>query len=108
LQTLVQTPALHAAVAPGTLFGQTRPHMPQLLTLLSCVSQPFCAFASQLPQPLLQVGAQLPAAQLVVPCALVQAFAQRPQCATLLLSVTSQPLLAMLSQLPKPALQLAT
>jgi hypothetical protein len=54
-----------------------------------------------------QLGAQAEAAQLVLPCAFVQAVAHAPQCATLLLNVTSQPLLAIPSQSAKPAVQLA-
>jgi hypothetical protein len=56
------------------------------------------AFESQLPQPLLQVGAQEPAVQAVLPCALVQAVPQLPQFATFVASVTSQPLAAVASQ----------
>jgi hypothetical protein len=54
-----------------------------------------------------QLGAQAELAQLVLPCGFVQAVAHAPQCATLLLNVTSQPLLTVPSQSAKPAVQLA-
>jgi hypothetical protein len=107
LQVTSQTPALQIGVPPVAP-GHVRPHVPQLLTVLSAVSQPFGRELSQSPNPVLQLGAQVEPEQLVVPCALVQAAPQAPQCAVVLASGVSQPLLALLSQLPKPPLQLAT
>ena len=43
------------------------PQLPQSLEVVSEVSQPLSALPSQLPQPLLQLGRQLPAAQEVLP-----------------------------------------
>ena len=83
------------------------PQPPQLVSVLSAVSQPLRVLASQLPQPLLQTGAHALAAQLVVPWALVHAVPQLPQFDTLLASATSQPLATLASQLAKPELQLA-
>src|ERR1700712_5910177 len=54
--TVEQIPALHTGVPP--LAGQTLLHIPQWLTLVSAVSQPFRLFASQSSQPLLQGGTQ--------------------------------------------------
>jgi hypothetical protein len=100
------TPALQVAVPPPA--GQTLPHTPQLLTVFSAVSQPFGRELSQSPKPVLQLGAQVELEQLVVPCALVHAAPQAPQCAVVEASAVSQPLLALPSQFPKPPLQLAT
>jgi hypothetical protein len=58
---------LQTALAPASEVGQTLPQLPQFVSVLSAVSQPFCESASQLFQPLLQVGAQEPAEQLVLP-----------------------------------------
>ena len=101
-------PELQTAVAPAIEFGHTLPQPPQWLTVFSAVSQPLRVLPSQLPQPLLQVGAQFPPLQLVLPCAFVQAMPQPPQCATFEAKVTSQPLATLLSQFAKPELQLAT
>jgi hypothetical protein len=79
-------------------FGQTLPQPPQLVTVSSAVSQPLRGSLSQLPQPLLQVGAQVPLAQLVEPWALLHAMPQLPQFAVLDASVISQPLAAFASQ----------
>jgi hypothetical protein len=43
------------------------------------VSQPLVGLPSQFVQPELQVGAQTPPVQLVVPCALVQTVPHEPQ-----------------------------
>ena len=72
--------------------------MPQLLTVFSAVSQPFGRLVSQSPKPDEQLGAQTDATQLVLPCALLQAVAQLPQCAVVVASATSQPLAAAPSQ----------
>jgi hypothetical protein len=74
------------------------PHIPQLLTVLSAVSQPFGRLASQSPKPAVQLGVHADATQLVLPCALLQAVAQLPQCAVEVASATSQPLAAAASQ----------
>jgi hypothetical protein len=100
-------PELQTAVAPAIAFGQTLPQLPQLVRVLSAVSQPLRGLLSQLPQPLLQVGAHVLAVQLVLPCALVQAVPQLPQFDVFVASVTSQPLATFASQLAKPELQLA-
>ena len=78
------------------------PQPPQLVSVLTAVSQPLRRLLSQLPQPLLHTGAQVLAEQLVLPCALVHAVPQLPQFETLVASVTSQPLATFVSQLAKP------
>jgi hypothetical protein len=100
-------PELQTGVAPGIEFGQTLPQLPQLVSVLSAVSQPLRALPSQVPQPLLQAGAQAPPAQLVLPCGLVHAMPQPPQFDTFVARVTSQPLVTFASQLAKPEEQLA-
>jgi hypothetical protein len=74
----------------------------------SAVSQPLRELPSQSPQPLLQLGAQELAAQLVLPWALVQAIPQPPQFDTFVVRLTSQPVATFASQSAKPAEQLAT
>jgi hypothetical protein len=60
---------------------------------------------SQLPKLALQLAIeQLPLVQAGVPFAAVHAVPHAPQLATVLLRLTSQPLAALLSQFPKPAL----
>lgn len=73
--------------------------------MLRFVSQPPAGFESQSPNPELQVGLQTPAVHVVVPFALVHAVEQSPQCVVAVDRSTSQPLVALLSQLPKPELQ---
>jgi hypothetical protein len=93
-----QIPELQIGVPPVTA-GHTLPHVPQLLAVVSGVSQPFGRLVSQSPQPVLQLGVHNDDAQLVVPCAFVHAVPHIPQ---LLLSVrreTSQPFVGMVSQL---------
>lgn len=97
--------ALDAQLVVPCGLAQVVPQAPQLVAvLLRSVSQPFVALPSQLPKVPLQTGTQAPLAQLVVPCPLVQALPQDPQLATAVLRVTSQPVEANPSQLPKPPL----
>jgi hypothetical protein len=80
-------------------------HPPQFASVVSGVSQPFAALASQLPKPELQVPmAQVPDAQLALALARVQVVPQPPQFETVV-SGASQPFAALASQLPKPGLQ---
>src|SRR5262245_60763925 len=88
-QIVEHTPDEHTAVPPFA--GQTWPHMPQLPTVVRGVSQPLRLSPSQLSQPLLHTGTQLPAAQLVVPCGLLQASPHAPQLGVLVVSLISQP-----------------
>jgi hypothetical protein len=74
--------------------------MPQLLMELSAVSQPLGRLVSQSPKPLEHDGAHVEPTQLTLPCALVHGLVQLPQCAALVASVTSQPLLTVPSQSP--------
>jgi hypothetical protein len=102
-----QVPTLQLAVALAR--EHARPQAPQLVTLVSVlVSQPLAALPSQSPKPRPQVISQRPAAQRGVPFWLEQSAPHAPQCATLDASATSQPLAALPSQSPKPALHEAT
>ena len=79
--------------------------LPQFVSVVSEVSQPLLALASQSPKLRLQLGEHRPAAHVVVPFELTQTVPQTPQL-LLVLSDASQPLLAKPSQLPKPALHM--
>ena len=57
------------------------------------------------PNPALQVGTQLPPVQTVDPLPFEQPAPHAPQFAVLVLRFDSQPLAALPSQLPNPALQ---
>jgi hypothetical protein len=78
--------------------------VPQFVTVVVAVSQPFLAFPSQLPKPALHVGTQAPAVHTVVPLGFVHASPHPPQCGTEVWVLVSQPLFGLLSQLPKPEL----
>jgi hypothetical protein len=69
------------------------------------VSHPFCRLPSQLANPGLHVGAQLPATHVAPPFAFVHACPHAPQCAVVVDVLVSQPFAAKPSQLPKPAAQ---
>jgi len=85
------------------------PHAPQCAVVeVVEVSQPLGRLASQSPQPAVQLGTQLEAAQLVVPWALLQAMPHAPQCAVVDVVGVSQPLGRLASQSPQPAVQLGT
>jgi hypothetical protein len=90
-----QTPPTQFGVPPAA--EQTLPQAPQLVTLLSDVSQPLLAMPSQSAYPAAHDGTQVPDGQLVVPLALVHVTPQAPQLVTLL-SDASQPLPALPSQ----------
>ena len=96
-------PAAHVAPA-----GQAMLHPPQCDALTAVfTSHPLAVFASQLAKPVVQAPSpHMPPTQVAAPFAGVgQTIPQRPQCATVVLVFTSQPLAAFMSQLPKPALQ---
>jgi hypothetical protein len=98
-------PAVHEGVPFAVL--QVSPQVPQLPTDVSVlVSQPFVGLLSQLPKPALQDATpHAPPTQAAVPLVVVHAVPQAPQFPTLVARLVSQPLLASLSQSPKPALQ---
>jgi hypothetical protein len=84
--------------------GHVTPQPPQLVLVLSALSQPLAILPSQLPQPALHVAiAQLPVAQVAVALVLEQLTPQPPQLVVVLVGV-SQPFEALPSQLAKPAL----
>jgi hypothetical protein len=74
---IAQLPAEQVAVAFWSEHGT--PQAPQFDVLVSAVSQPLLAFASQLPHPETQVGTHAPLVHAVVPCAFVQGLVQEPQ-----------------------------
>ncbi len=95
-------PEAHVALPLLTL--HVRPHIPQWLLLLSAVSQPFAGIASQLPKPAVQLErVHAPAVHAAAPLANEHALPHIPQCAVESREV-SQPLAALPSQSPKPAL----
>jgi hypothetical protein len=98
-----QTPAVQAVV-PFELL-QVMPQPPQFEVVVVAVSQPLRALPSQLPNPALHVGTHALPVQVVVPFAFVQASPQPPQFGTDVVVSVSQPLFGLLSQLPKPELQ---
>jgi len=105
VQAIPQVPDVQLGVPLAPLHGA--PQLPQWLRLvLKLASQPLPrASPSQLPKPDVQVMPQAPPEQVAVPLAELQAPPQLPQFGTLLLVLTSQPLVrALASQLPKPAL----
>ncbi len=90
--------------------GHAVPHIPQwvVLTRVSA-SQPLAALMSQSAKPGSQVKPQAPAAQVDIALALAgHALPQVPQCARVVRVSTSQPLAALMSQLPKPSEHEAT
>jgi hypothetical protein len=109
-------PALHETswqvpVAQDTLAfvaEQATPHPPQSVVVRRFVSQPLFGLPSQLANPDAQVGAQAPAVQLVAPLAFVHATPHAPQLVRLVPRLASQPFAALPSQLPNPALHVAT
>jgi hypothetical protein len=79
----------------------TRPQEPQLL--------PFVCRSTQAPlQRVCPEGQGVVQTPLTQVCPLAQARPQAPQCAVLVWRFSSQPFVALLSQLPKLGLQLAT
>jgi hypothetical protein len=68
--------------------------------LLVFTSQPLSTFPSQLALGAVQAMEQFPPLQEAVPPTVLQTFPQVPQWLVLVLVLASQPLLAMLSQLP--------
>src|SRR5689334_13004763 len=78
---------------------------PQCVLLVRMsVSQPLATLLSQLPKPVLHDTPQLLAVHEGVLLFVEHTVVQVPQCRTSEVRFTSQPLLALLSQLPKPEL----
>jgi len=90
-----------------TPVAQVPPQRPQWATLVErSTSQPLAAFPSQSPKPGLQVKPQVPLPQVALAWAgAAHARPHAPQCEVLVRVSTSQPLLALPSQSPKPAAQ---
>lgn len=81
------------------------PHVPQLVVVLSCVSQPLAGFRSQSAKPVLQVPlVQVPVLQLAAALGKLHATLHAPQ-SVFVLSGLSQPLLGRPSQFAKPLAQ---
>jgi len=100
------TPEVQAVVPFAAVHRS--PHAAQLATVPRLASQPLTTLPSQLPNPAPQAIAHAPAEQLGVPPAELQAVAQLPQCAVLVVVSVSQPSPAEPLQSPKPVLQLVT
>jgi hypothetical protein len=99
----VHVPVAQLSVAPAK--SQVALHALQLVVLVRGASQPVLARRSQSPKPPLQApSAQVPVAQLSPAFARLQVAPHAPQ-SVVELSGVSQPLAALRSQLPKPALQ---
>jgi hypothetical protein len=96
-QDAPQIPELQIAEPPVTA-GHALPHVPQFVVVFSAVSQPLGRLASQSPQPVLQLGTHDDEAQVVAPCAFVQAAPHPPQLLLSVRRLVSQPLAAALSQ----------
>ena len=101
-------PAVQLAVPFGA--AHTAPQAPQwpVFDRVS-TSQPFAALPSQSAKPALQVNPHADEPHVVVALARAgHTTPQPPQCAMLVVVLVSQPFEALLSQLPKPALQVAS
>jgi hypothetical protein len=109
LQVMPQAPAVQVAAALARV-GQAVPQAPQLVALVRVsTSQPLLLLLSQLAKPSLQRRPQVPIAQAAAALAPpAQTVPQAPQLAAEVAVSTSQPLAALLSQLAKPVLQVAT
>ena len=100
-----QTPPVQVAVPFAPLL-HTVPHAPQLDRFADVlVSQPFARLVSQFPYPVVQVIPQAPDVQVAVPFVAMHTVGQVPQCPGVVLRFTSHPFAALLSQSPKPAVQ---
>ncbi|MFO0627818.1 MAG: hypothetical protein U0325_19575 [Polyangiales bacterium] len=97
--------ALLAQVAAALAKAHTRPQAPQWRTSVTVfTSQPLAALPSQLPKPMLHAMPQAPAVHEGEALARVGHWVpQAPQFAALVLVFTSQPFIAMPSQLAVPA-----
>jgi hypothetical protein len=103
-QVGAHAPPAHATV-PFALV-QLLPHPPQLFTpVFRFASHPFVAMPSQLANPVLHVGAQLPAAHAVAPFGFVHVVPHAPQLFRFVCVFVSHPLETLLSQLPNPGSQ---
>jgi len=103
LHTIPHTPPVHERVPPAEL--QTLPQDPQLFTSeLVLISQPSPALLLQFWKPELHAIEQAPLRQVGVPLTVLHGVEQELQCSASVLRLDSQPLAALLSQLPKPAL----
>jgi hypothetical protein len=99
----VQVPVAHEALALARL--HVVPHVPQFDKVRRSVSQPLVALPSQLAKLALQVPrVQVPVVHDALALARLHVTPQAPQFESVWMLV-SQPLAALLSQLPKPALQ---
>ncbi|MBK8694091.1 MAG: hypothetical protein IPN17_17860 [Deltaproteobacteria bacterium] len=102
-------PAVHTGLAPVGA-EQRVPQAPQLemSPIAVFTSQPLAGLPSQSAKPALQAPRmQRPAAQVAAALAKLQRLPQTPQFMASVEVVVSQPLVATLSQLPKPSRQLA-
>jgi hypothetical protein len=104
---LRHVPVWHTPATQAAPDAHARPQPPQCEVLV-CVfaSQPLDASMSQSAKPVAHVSPHVPAAHVAVALAPAgHALPQRPQCEVLVCVFASQPFVASLSQLAKPALQ---
>ena len=102
-EAIAHVPVAHVEVAWASEHAVPQP--PQLLSVLSGVSQPFAGFPSQLPEPLVHVpSVQVPEAQLAPAFAKSHVMPQPPQSVSVRV-LRSQPLVSFRSQSSKPAEQ---
>ena len=104
----VHVPAVHEADAPANMHAL--PHIPQCDVLVPrFTSQPLAGFVSQSAKPALQLAtAQRPVAHAAVAFGRLQAVPHVPQFVAELVTSTSQPLAALMSQSPRPVAHAAT
>jgi hypothetical protein len=101
---IAHEPVEHVAVA--FVREQATRHAPQCVVVLVCVSQPLASIPSQLPKPMLHITSEhLPALHDAVALFREQGTPHAPQCNNDVLVSVSQPLPAIMSQFPRPALQ---
>lgn len=100
-------PLVHTGVALGVL--HVVPHSPQLATLVrTLVSHPSSGSRLQFAKPAAHAMLHRPAAHIAVPLVELQTSPQAPQLRGSVLVLTSHPLAAFASQLPKPAAHAVT
>ena len=103
MHAIAHEPAEHDGVPFVPLHAL--PQAPQLVALVFVfVSQPVAAFMSQSPKPALHAIAHDPPEHEGVPFVPLHTLPHAPQLLALVLVFTSQPLAALMSQLPKPPL----
>jgi len=98
----VQVPEAHDSLAFAK--SQSAPQVPQFVSVVRFVSQPFPALPSQLPKPVVQPESwHAPARHVGLPFVKLHTWPQVPQFPELVPVLVSQPFATLPSQLPNPA-----